>query len=491
MEAKSEQNTYERVIELAKRRGFFWPSFSIYGGEAGFYDYGPLGVVLRDNIVRVWKEAYLRENALLLDTPVVVPRSVFQASGHVDRFLDVAAECTNCHLRQKLENFTSQSGFTAAFESEAQGEMFVRENVVLCNNCGSRITKVFDVRQMFILPDQSSGGDLYLRPETAQGIFINFRLLNSLFRGRIPMAVAQTGKGFRNEIAPRQSLIRLREFNMCEVEVFVHPEKKYWGEIDYAHQITFLQRGGKPTVSMPSDAVKSGIVSSNALGYFISVTHRILLEMGVDPDRIRFRQHEKNELAHYSVDSWDAEAELDGDWVEITGIADRNDLKNHEKTSSQSMSVKTEDGDIVPSVIEPASGVDRILLTVLMHSFRTRDNGFSVLSLPPEMAPYHAAVFPLMKKNGMDDLARKIYKRISQKDPYVYLDESGSIGKRYARQDEIGTPYCITVDGESLENNTVTVRERDSTRQIRIPAESLYLNGILDNPDIKPEKFTQ
>ncbi len=489
MTAEKTESTYEKVVELAKRRGFFWPSFSIYGGEAGFYDYGPLGVMLKDNIIRIWKEAYLRENALLIDTPVLVPRAVFQASGHVDKFLDIAAECDKCHLRQKLETFTKSAGYEEVFDTVESGLSFVRDNVVKCTNCGTRITRVYDVRQMFFLPDQGSSGDLFLRPETAQGIFINFKILNNLFRGKLPMAVAQTGKGFRNEIAPRQSLIRMREFNMCEVEVFVHPEKKFWAEIEYEDDITICPRSSQPVTLNAREAVNSGIISSNAMGYFITLTQQMLLKMGISRDRLRFRQHEKNELAHYSFDSWDAEAELDGNWIEITGIADRNDLRNHEKTSGESMSVSTEEGDIVPSVIEPASGVDRIVLSVLMHSLKTRENGYTVLSLPPDVAPYHAAVFPLMKKNGMDQLAREIFRSLSLNDPCVFYDESGSIGKRYARQDEVGTPYCITIDGASLEDGTVTIRERDSAKQIRIAAEELINHGLIGNPSISLDKF--
>lgn len=489
MTAEKPESTYEKVVELAKRRGFFWPSFSIYGGEAGFYDYGPLGVMLKDNIIRIWKEAYLRENALMIDTPVLVPRAVFQASGHVDKFLDIAAECDKCHLRLKLETFTKSAGFEEVFDTVESGLSFVRENVVKCTNCGTRITRVYDVRQMFFLPDQGTSGDLFLRPETAQGIFINFKILNNLFRGKLPMAVAQTGKGFRNEIAPRQSLIRMREFNMCEVEVFVHPEKKFWAEIEYEDDITICPRSSQPVTLNAREAVNSGIISSNAMGYFITLTQQILLKMGISRDHLRFRQHEKNELAHYSFDSWDAEAELDGNWIEITGIADRNDLRNHEKTSGESMSVSTEEGDIVPSVIEPASGVDRIVLSVLMHSLKTRENGYTVLSLPPDVAPYHAAVFPLMKKNGMDQLAREIFRSLSLNDPCVFYDESGSIGKRYARQDEIGTPYCITIDGTSLEDGTVTIRERDSAKQIRIAAEELINHGLIGNPSISLDKF--
>lgn len=490
MNNDSTDRNYDKVVELAKRRGFFWPAFNIYGGESGFYDYGPLGVLMRDNLYRIWKEAYLREEAIMVDTPVLVPMGVFKSSGHVDKFLDIAAECGNCHLRQKLENFMKPSGFTETFTSSEEANHFLSTNEVKCTKCGSRILKAFDFKLMFRLPDQGSRGDLFLRPETAQGIFIDFKLLNGYFRGKLPMAVAQQGKGFRNEISPRQTLVRMKEFNMCEVEVFVDPEKKYWKDIPDGELISFVPREGGPQHLSASDALKKEVLTSNGMAYFVNLTHSILLKMGIAPDKIRFRQHHTDELAHYSADSWDAEALVDGDWLEITGIADRNDLKNHEIATGEKMSVPTEDGLITPSVIEPASGIDRIFLSVLMHSLKTRDNGFNVLSLPAEVAPYHAAVFPLVKKDGLDKFARDIFSELRKTDPYILLDESGSIGKRYARQDEIGTPYCITVDRETIENGTVTVRERDSARQIRIAWDQLIEKGLIGNEVLLPSKFS-
>lgn len=490
MNNESTDRNYEKVVELAKRRGFFWPAFNIYGGESGFYDYGPLGVLMRDNLYRIWKEAYLREEAIMVDTPVLVPMDVFKSSGHVDKFLDIAAECGNCHLRQKLENFLKPSGITDTFTSSVEAEGFLSTHEVKCTKCGSRILKAFDFKLMFRLPDQGSKGDLFLRPETAQGIFIDFKLLNGYFRGKLPMAVAQQGKGFRNEISPRQTLVRMKEFNMCEVEVFVDPVKKYWKDVPDGDPILFVPRDGEQKHMFASEALKKNVLTSNGMAYFINLTHSILLKMGVAPDKIRFRQHHSDELAHYSADSWDAEALVDGDWLEITGIADRNDLKNHESATGEKMAVSTDDGLIIPSVIEPASGLDRIFLSVLMHSLKTRDNGFNLLSLHPEVAPYHAAVFPLVRKDGLDKVAKDLFNELRKTDPYILLDESGSIGKRYARQDEIGTPYCITVDRETIENGTVTVRERDSANQIRIAKDLLIEKGLIGNELLLPSKFS-
>ncbi len=478
-------NVYEQVIELAKRRGFFWPSYSIYGGESGFYDYGPLGVLLKDNVIRTWKEAYVSEGGIMIDTPVIVPESVFKTSGHIEKFSDLATECTKCHNREKLETVMKAAGSDLVIKSEDEANRFLEENTVKCVKCGTRIVKAFESKQMFKIPDQVNSGNLYLRPETAQGIFVNFKLLSTVFRGKLPMAVAQLGKGFRNEISPRQSLLRMKELNMGEVEVFVIPEKKYWKELTTGDGIKLVPKTGPEVVSDVKSGFEKGIISSNAMAYFINKTYGILRSVGLKPENIRFRQQHDDELAHYSVDSWDAEALLDDSWVEIVGIADRNDLKKHQDATGESMSVRVDDEDIIPSIIEPAYGIDRMVLSLLMNTFHIRENGFKVLRIPVKVAPYHAAVLPLVNKDGLDVLAKELHEKLLLKDPYIYFDQSGSIGKRYARQDEIGTPYCITLDHDSSTEKTVTVRERDSTKQTRISMDSLVEYGIVDNPDIR------
>ena len=475
---------YEQVVELAKRRGLFWPSFSIYGGESGFYDYGPLGVLLRDNLVRIWKESYQSDDAIFIDTPVIVPTPVFKASGHLDKFWDIGTECRKCHDRQKLETVMKASGFSQTFKSVQEANIFLSANTVKCISCGNRITEASDFKQMFRMPAQGSKGDLYLRPETAQGIIVNFKLLNNFFRNKLPMAVAQIGKGFRNEISPRQSLVRLRELNMAEVEVFVDPEKKFWRDLSGTIALSFLPREGDPVSTDINSALSSKIVSSNALAYFMEKTARILLSVGINPDALRFRQVPLDELAHYSSDTWDVEVRLDEDWIEVTGIADRNDLRNHERASGESMSVIVENKPVIPSIIEPAYGVDRIMLSVLVHSFYLRPNGFKVMRLLPAVAPYHAAILPLVNKDNIDVRASEFFGKMRIVDPYVVYDQSGSIGRRYARQDEIGTPYCITFDSQTLTDNTVTVRERDSTKQVRVSIDELLQKGVIGNDHI-------
>ncbi|MEM0158429.1 MAG: glycine--tRNA ligase [Thermoplasmataceae archaeon] len=467
----------EDVVELSKRRGFFWPAFSIYGGEAGFYDYAPLGVLLRDNIVRIWKESYAREGAIFIDSPVIVPEPVFKASGHLQKFSDLAAECPSCRLRQKLENFLEANGFHETLKSTEEAQSFLAEHVVKCPNCGTRITSAYDFNLMYRV-DGFSSRQLYLRPETAQGIFVNFRLLNNVFRGKLPMAVAQYGKGFRNEISPRQALIRLREFYQGEVEVFVDPDKKFWKEFNSNRQIRMLPRTGKEIETTVLAALDSGVITSNAMAYFIDKTYGILTSVGVDPARLRFRQQRADELAHYSFDSWDAEALLDDSWVEIVGIADRNDLRNHQDSSGQKFSIKVGGREIIPSVIEPSYGMDRITLTVLIHSLGVNSKGFKILRLRDDVAPYHMAILPLVNRDGIDEYAKKLFSAMISRDPYIYYDDSGSIGKRYARQDEIGTPYCITVDYDTLKDDTVTVRFRDTGKQAREDSRKIADRGL-------------
>ncbi len=460
---------YEDIVELAKRRGFFWPSFSIYGGFAGFYDYGPLGVLLKDNIVRTWKESYMDDGTIFLDTPNVTPEPVFRASGHLARFSDLAAECTKCKNKFKFESVLAFNKIDIIPSSLEEAKKIASGNYLKCPVCGNRINDVYDFNLMYKV-----SGDYYLRPETAQGIFVNFKLLYNYNRSKLPMVVGQVGKGFRNEISPRQSLIRLREFNQCEIEVFLDPEKLEFKNLYDYKKIKIHPNTGEEVDTTVKDAFEKGLISSQAFAYFVLKTQTILESIGIDSNKLRFRQHDPDERAHYAADSWDAEGLIDNEWFEIVGIANRTnfDLNNHQASSGETMSTKIEGREIIPYVIEPSYGIDRILLTLLAQSLEKRD-GKNVLKIPYGIAPYHIAVFPLMKKEELQKKAEYIYEEMKKQDKYIVYDEAGTIGKRYARHDEIGTPYCITVDYQTLEDNTVTVRSRDTTEQKRITIDEL------------------
>lgn len=539
------------LMSLCKRRGFIWPSFEIYGGVAGMYDYGPLGCSLRNNIVDVWRAIYKgREGFIEIDSETVNPREVFKASGHVDEFSDYITYCTKCQAPFRADHLVKEFFENADVLGPKELEQAFIDHDVKCPECGGELGPVDEFNLMFktnIGPGSNRVG--YMRPETAQGIFVNYQNLYRYNREKMPMGVIQTGRGYRNEIAPRQGMIRMREFNMMEVELFVDPDDKDWPRFKDIEneEIDLVPNTGVGMITTTvGKAVEDGIIANRVLAYFVYTTRQLLVRLGVDPKRLRFRQHDKDEMAHYAADCWDAEALLSYGWTEITGIADRGcwDLSRHAEYSgadlthfkrfdepkevevdkvrakhkalgpefkgkakdiAAAMETKTPsdvkdgkltvtvDGEdivlddrffeiakvkekitgerVIPHVIEPSHGLDRIFYTVLEHSYSHSDEeDYTVLRLKPEVAPIKVGVFPLMEKDGLDDLARRIYEGVHSHRVEAYYDGSGTIGKRYARMDEIGTPWCITVDYDSLQEGTVTIRDRDSKEQKRIAA---------------------
>ena len=553
------------LMAILKRRGFVWPSFELYGGVAGMFDYGPLGCSLKNNILEVWRDIYKgREGFVEIDSETVNPAEVFKASGHVDEFSDYITYCKECQLPFRADHLVKDFEENPdTMNPKELEDSFVRHGIK-GPECGGEFGKVEEFNLMFktnIGPGSSRVG--YLRPETAQGIFVNFQNLYRYGREKLPLGVIQTGRGYRNEISPRQGMIRMREFNMMEVELFVDPNDKDWIRFHELEdeKLTLVPNDGSGTVTMTvKESVEKGIICNRVLAYFVCTTKQMLVRMGVDPARLRFRQHLRDEMAHYAADCWDAEVELSYGWIEVTGIADRGcwDLSRHSQFSKTELyhfdsfdepkevtcvkvrakhknlgpkfkgrakdiaaaleAKKPEDvkngklalvidgetvevtdeyfevaevtekinGErVVPHVIEPSHGLDRIFYSLLEHAyFYDEKREYSVLRLKPEMAPIKVGVFPLMDKDGLDTLAREIYRSVHSNRTEAYYDGSGTIGKRYARMDEIGTPWCITVDYESLEGphkDTVTIRERDSGDQKRIPVAKVAetINGLI------------
>ncbi len=546
------------LMSLCKRRGFIWPSFEIYGGVAGMYDYGPLGCSLRNNIVDVWRSIYKgREGFVEIDSETVNPREVFKASGHVDEFADLITYCQKCQAPFRADHLVKEFYDNPDVLTPKQLEEAFVEHGVKCPECGGDLGPVEEFNLMFkttIGPGSARVG--YLRPETAQGIFVNFPNLYRYNREKMPLGVIQTGRGYRNEIAPRQGMIRMREFNMMEVELFVDPDDKDWPRFPQIENETLdlLPNTGTGMVTVTvKEAVEKGIIANRVLAYFVYTTKQLLTALGIDPARLRFRQHEKDEMAHYAADCWDAEVLLSYGWIEITGIADRGcwDLSRHAEFSGTELThfkrfdepremevekVRAKhkalgpafkgkakaiaaameeaspsavkdgklkivvDGEeieltdeffeiakvnekvtgerVVPHVIEPSHGLDRIFYSVLEHAYsHDEKEDYTVLRLKPAVAPIKLGVFPLMEKDGLDDIARSIYEKVHSHRVEAYYDGSGTIGKRYARMDEVGTPWCITVDYDSLEDGaapgTVTIRDRDSTEQKRVKIEDV------------------
>ena len=544
-------NSSNDLMSVCKRRGFIWPSFEMYGGVAGMYDYGPLGCALKNNIVEMWRSIYKgREGFVEIDSDTVNPREVFKASGHLDNFADLITYCQKCQAPYRADHMVKDYYDNPDVLTPKQLEEAFVKYKIKCPACGGDLGPVDEFNLMFrtnIGPGNARVG--YMRPETAQGIFVNFSNLYRYNREKLPMGVIQTGRSYRNEIAPRQGMIRLREFNQMEVELFVDPADKDWArfpEIENETLDLIPNTTLELTTMTVKEAVEKGVIANRVLAYFVYTTKQLLLSLGVDEKKLRFREHEKDEMAHYAADCWDAEALLSYGWTEIVGIADRGcwDLSRHAQFSGEDLShfkkfdepreVEVEkiqpnskalgpvykgkakaisdaisalplsaisdgklkvtvDGEeielgseffqvikrtekvagerVIPHVIEPSHGLDRIFYTVLEHAYDYDEKeDYVVMHMVPAVAPIKVGVFPLMEKDGLDDMAKKIYESVHTHRVEAYYDGSGTIGRRYARMDEVGTPWCITVDYDSLQDGTVTIRDRDSKEQKRIPS---------------------
>ena len=436
----SETNTssvdLDALASLAKRRGFIFQSSEIYGGMASTWDYGPLGVELKRNIKDVWwrKFVWERDDMVGLDSSILMNPEVWRASGHVDSFTDPLVDCRECRQRWREDQLEEQK----------------------CPACGGELTEARNFNLMFktfVGPVEDDASVAFLRPETAQGIFVNFENVLNSSRKRLPFGIAQIGKAFRNEITTGGFIFRTREFEMMEIEYFVEP-----GTDEQIHE-QWIQ---------------------DCLAWYT--------DLGVNKDRLRVRPHDADELSHYSKATYDIEYLFPWGWGEIQGIANRTDfdLKAHSERSGHSLTYfdQAENRRFTPYVVEPAAGVDRAVMTFLVDAYTeeeapTASGGTQkrvVLKLHPAIAPVKVSVLPLSRNERLVPLAREVYdtvRRSGAVDGFVQYDDAQSIGRRYRRQDEIGTPLCITVDFNSLDDNAVTIRDRDTMEQARIPIASL------------------
>lgn len=475
-------------MRLAKRRGFIWPSFEIYGGVGGFYDLGPLGALLKNKIIQKWREYYvIREGFFEIDSPTVMPEEVLKASGHVDHFLDAMVECQKCGAAFRVSDVVrEQTGKDIEGMPKDEMERFVREHGVRCPECNGEFGKIFDFNTMFRTTIGPGGRRIgYLRPETAQGIFIDFKRLHRQARGRLPFGVVQIGKGYRNEISPRQGIIRLREFTMAESEVFFdpadphHPRFQELAGEDLRLWLASDQEQGRErlTEQRAGRMVEMGLVCNELMAYYMALTKRFLVDIGIPSEAIRFREQTRGQRAHYSSETWDAEVLTERfGWVEVAGLAYRTnyDLSRHAEFSKQDMTVPSADGKrkILCHVVEPSYGIDRPLYCILEHSYVVEGKR-KYLRLKKDIAPIEVCVLPLLNREGMPEKSRTVFEGLRSKGFMVEYDDAGSIGRRYARSDEVGTPYCVTIDHRTLEDDTVTIRDRDTTGQIRVKIEEL------------------
>lgn len=583
--------TFDRakMEDLLKRRFFFDQSFAIYGGITGQFDFGPMGCAMKANMLNTWRSFFVLEEQMLeVDCSILTPEPVLKASGHVDRFADLMVKDVkngNCfrldHLiKAHLEKLASEKTATPELKAECtdivvkldgmtKDEManILKKFNIKAPLTNNDLTEPIEFNLMFATQIGPSGlVKGFLRPETAQGIFVNFKRLLEFNQGKLPFAAAQIGNAFRNEISPRSGLIRVREFTMAEIEHFCDPNDKAHPKFDSVKDTTLMlysacnQMDGKSAEAVKiGDAVEKGLVANQTLGYFMARIHQFLVKVGVDSAKLRFRQHMSNEMAHYACDCWDAECLTSYGWVECVGCADRSafDLTQHTKATGVRLAAEKKlpepqtidvveampnkgalgkefkkeakqvmdalsaldknavddlakqlaetnlytlavDGkdvkltkdhvevkkyqktvhveEIIPNVIEPSFGIGRIMYAIFEHNFKTRegDEQRTFFSLPPVVAPYKCSLLPLLNNPDFTPIIKKLSQNLLLLDVSHKVDDSaGSIGRRYARTDEIAIPFGITIDFDTLKDSTATLRERDSCQQVRIPLAEL------------------
>ena len=476
-----------KIIEkIAKMRGFMYPSASIYGGLSGFYDYGHLGFRMKNKIESSWREFFLKSDDILeISTRTVVPESVWEASGHLKDFVDPLTQCEKCKSMFRADTLIEEQTkkFVEGLDPEELSKI-IKEKNVKCPKCKSDLGEV----RVFNLMSKTNVGPVegniaYLRPETAQGIFTNFALIARSSRAKLPFGIAQIGISYRNEISPRQWIIRLREFNQMEIEMFIHPNKldDCPNFSDVAKEKLRIvtresqKKKGEVTEITAEEAVNKKIIPNKWMAYFMAKQMMWYQKLGLPFESLRHRHMLPEETPHYSKGNFDLEIQFDFGWKETVGNAYRTDydLSSHSKKSGTDMSIKHGEEKIIPHVIEPSFGMERTLYGILLHCFvEDKERGWDWFKFPARIAPYTIVVYPLVKKDGLAEKAREVYETL-KKDFDVFYDESGSIGRRYARADEIGTPFAITIDYDTKEDNTVTIRYRDTAEQERVKIQDL------------------
>mgnify|MGYP000389058723 CR=1 FL=1 len=573
---------YDKIVELAKRRGFIWPAAELYGGVRGFIDFGPLGAALKRNIEEKWRRWFIlrhQDFIVEIETPVVMPARVFEASGHLEHFTDFIVECTKCHRKFRADHLIVEQTEIRDVESLSIEELnsIIKEKNVKCPECSGELGLVQTFNLLFkttIGPYSESIG--YARPEAAQGMFLAFKRVYEVMRNKLPLGIAQLGRVLRNEISPRQGPIRLREFTIMELELFFDPEDPKCPLFDDFRDeplnllpVKDITSGLKePRQLTAGEAVEQGLILNEWIAYFMVLGRDFAKSLGIPEDCQMFIEKLPQERAHYSAQTYDQVVKLERwGWVEIAGYSHRTDydLKRHMEYSGVDLRVfkpfsqpiitekfvvkpnmrvigKTLRGDakkiisvlqsmssdeiiselngrgfieilgfklnrdcfiitkekfevkgrrFIPQVIEPSFGADRIVYATLEYAFSEK-NGRIVLRLPKDVAPIQVCVFPLVNKDGLPELAFQVYERLRNSGLRVEYDDSGSIGRRYVRADEIGVPIAVTVDYQSLNDNTVTLRDRDTWRQVRVGIKDIdvliksYIEGRVKFHELGP-----
>ncbi|MHA1962071.1 MAG: glycine--tRNA ligase [Candidatus Thorarchaeota archaeon] len=478
----SEKDFSEIIYGLSRKRGFFWgPSPEIYGGSAGFFDLGPLGKLLKNRLESRIRSEFVRAGFWEVECPTISPEIVWKASGHLDGFIDPVTQCTKCGQVYRADNLIKEQAKDANVDGLSPEELTkkIKELGIVCPSCKSPLGPV-EPYNLMMKTRLGLNQDAYLRPETATSTYLLFRRFLTFFRDKLPASVFQIGKAFRNEISPRQGMLRLREFTQVEGQIFLLEQDEIdWppfgsiqDEVLPLVPISTQEDGRDDTTPTKiSEALKDGHFQTPAYAWCVYLAYKIFREMGFPDDVIRLRQHLPTERAHYAADAWDVEINTRSfGWVECCGVHDRGnyDLSRHQEFSKEKLSVKVDKKPVVPNVLEIAFGIERPLFCLIDNSY-DQDEERVWLRFAPEIAPIQVAVFPLMGKEELVGPAKSLFDSVMDAGFIAQYDQGGSIGRRYRRQDEVGTPYCVTIDYETVEEESVTLRDRDSMLQVRVP----------------------
>jgi glycyl-tRNA synthetase len=507
----SGNKVYDELLSFMQQKGFIWgPEPEIYGGLAGFYTYAPLGKLLKNNVENQIRKLYQKNGFWEVECPTVMQKEVWEASGHLGGFTDPVITCSKCKGNFRVDNLLKESFPDEEFDHKTDAQLLelINTHHVMCPSCKSAFKK--EIKRHTLMMKTTVGLDVeaYNRPETATTTYLPFLRYNEFFRKKLPYAVFQIGKAYRNEISPRQHVLRCREFTQAEAQIFLFKEQKNTFERydDIKHEKLPLwpwqsqENNTEPKSMSVYEAMEKGHFKNKAYAWAVYTAYSLFRNLGIPEDKLRLRQHFPDEKAFYAEDAWDIECKLNSfGWFELCGVHDRTnyDLTQHGKHSGKKLELFNEestaaDKNEIPNIIEIAFGTDRptFALLDLFYAKIDEKEGKTKFLVPWHMSPVNVAVFPLMKKEGQPQVAKKIYDEL-QREFSVRFDISGSIGKRYLREDESGTPFCITVDYETLEENsdkynTVTIRNRDTEEQKRIPINKVkYIIGSLISQEKK------
>ncbi len=484
----------DSVMTICLRRGILFPTAEVYGGLAGFYDFGPVGTRLRNNLIRLWRQHFIESQDFVYEMSgtTLLPAPVFKASGHLDHFTDPSAECPRGHITRIDQLIEEKLKIQAEGKSNTELSEIVRKGKLRCPVCGDFLG---DVKSFGLMFGTSVGGErrqAFLRPETAQNIFLAFKRIQTATRSKLPLGVAQIGKSYRNEISPRQSVVRVREFGQMEIEYFINPDNlnecPLFSDLKNVQLPIVTQKVQQEAAEKESteystklvtveEAFNKGIVPNQWMACILGNEMKFIPQLGIPKEVIRFRHMRPEETPHYSGGNFDLEIKLSIGWKEVIGNAYRrdHDLQAHMKESQKDLSIDIEGTKVIPHVIEPSFGIERLLYCILEHTYRPKDEsrGWTWFQFPLHLAPYEAVFLPLLQRPELEEIARQLYEKSRLLNLSVLYDERGRIGRRYARADEIGIPFAVTIDPQTLEDNTATLRSRDTAEQIRHQLEDI------------------